>query len=352
MKKIKIQILIFFILIFFAEAISALLVNYYLKKNVQNFNVDYSFSAGTIGDVKPNQKNLELNYNGRPFFVEFNDQGTRNKKNFCEECNKIFVFGDSQTFGLFINQEDTFVEKIQNRLDENWGIYNLGQTGFEIDSILDHYEDKFSNKIKNSIIIYLFNFLDINSINSDGISKRDRVKKQALKKTNYVKLKGFLKKHSNSYLLLSKIKNKTNKYQLALDQSNLSQFEALTPNLLQVQDFDIFDERIKKLDTYSKNDNNLLISIFIPHPRDLINKDFIIKNYLNKNDEYTLLDLKNKFIPHNLKDLYFLDYSNGNFINEYNNDLHLTRYANNIVSDFIINYLKNNFKNKNIVINF
>lgn len=345
MKIIKIQFFILLVLLISIEIISSVLINSYYKKNLQKLNVDYSFSFKTIGDVKPNQKKFELNYFGRPFYVQFNDQGTRNKKNFCEECSNIFTFGDSQTFGLFINQSDTFVEKIQFKLNKDYRIYNLGQTGITINSIIDHYEDKFLGKIKNSIILFFFSYEDILTSSVTKISKRQTIKKNFSERNKFNKIKIFLKKYSSTYLLLSKIKNNNNSIQVPLD--NWNKFNLDIKNNEEdlyfefKKEFELFDQKIEMLKKLSSKDKNSFVAFFLPSPKDLFNKNFKIEKYLNKKNNYKLLSLRDEFYPHNLKDLYFIDVFDEKIVDMYKNDAHLTRFSNNIISSFVFDYLKN-----------
>ena len=345
-KKVIFSVLIFFLLLFTVEIISKVLLSSYYKSIIRSYNVDYSFSESLIGDTTPNQKKFELNYAGRPFYVSFNDIGTRNSLNFCKECQNIYVFGDSQVFGLLINQQDTFVEKIQNKLQKNIRIYNLGVTGTGIRDSLEQYESKFLSKIKDSTIIYLFGFNDIQELtyNTTG-SKRSKIKKynNSLSK----KIKIFLKKYLATYELLSFIKNKNVenislakhnellfKYNL-INTNNFNKFDTIESTKI----FSLFDKYLIEFNNLTKNDNNKFIAIYGPTYIAIDDKNFQIDKYLNSQKNYTLLNLKKKFSIYNLRDIIHYDIHDQKFSERYLNDDHYTRLANNLIADFIYDYL-------------
>ena len=345
MKKIFFNILIFFSILFTIEIISKILISNYYKNIVRSYNVDYSFSKKSpIGDITPNQKKFELNYGDRPFSVYFNDIGSRNSLDFCKACKNIYVFGDSQTFGLLINQSDTFVEKIQNKLYEGWRIYNLGATGTNIKSALEQYQEKFLSKVKDSTIIYLFGFSDIEYLSTNTGSKRSKIKKH--NKSLIVKIKSFLKKYLATYELLSVIKNKDmekialNKHNELMLKSNIIDNINKKLNLIEyTKMFSRFDKRLIEFNNLVKNDNNNFIAIYGPSYIDMEDKNFQIEKHLNSERNYILLNLKKKFSTYGVRDIYHFDVHDQKFSERYVNDEHYTRLANNVIADYIYDYL-------------
>ena len=345
MKKIFFNILIFFSILFTIEIISKILLSNYYKNIIRSYNVDYSFSEKSpIGDITPNQKKFELNYGDRPFSVYFNDIGSRNSLDFCKKCKNIYVFGDSQAFGLFINQSDTFVEKIQNKLYEGWRIYNLGATGTNITSALEQYQEKFLSKVKDSTIIYLFGFSDIEELSTNTGSKRSKIKKN--NKSLIVKIKSFLKKYLATYELLSMIKNKDME-KIDLDKHNelilksniIDNINKKLNSIGYTKMFSRFDKRLIEFNNLAKNDNNNFIAIYGPTYIDMEDKNFQIEKYLNSERNYILLNLKKKFSTYGLRDIYHYDVHDQKFSERYVNDVHYTRLANNLIADYIYDYL-------------
>ncbi len=346
MKKFFLVFLLFFSLLFTIEIISKILLSSYYKNIIRSYNVDYSFSEKSlIGDIIPNQKKFELNYGDRPFSVYINDVGSRNSLDFCKECKNIYVFGDSQTFGLFINQSDTFVEKIQNKLYERWRIYNLGATGTNITDALEQYHEKFLSKVKDSTIIYLFGFSDIEGLPTTTGSKRSKIKKY--NNSLFSKIKSFLKKYLATYELLSVIKNKDvekislAKYNELILKSNL--IDTININKLNsighTKMFSLFDKHLIEFNNLAKNDNNNFIAIYGPTYTDIDDKNFQIEKYLNSERNYTLLNLKKKFSTYDLRDISHYDVHDQKLSERYVNDAHYTRLANNLIADFIYDYL-------------
>ena len=103
--------------------------------------------------------------------------------------------------------------------------------------------------------------------------------------------------------------------------------------------FSRFDKRLIEFNNLAKNDNNNFIAIYGPTYIDMEDKNFQIEKYLNSERNYILLNLKKKFSTYGLRDIYHYDVHDQKFSERYVNDVHYTRLANNLIADYIYDYL-------------
>lgn len=205
-KTIFINLIIFIFLAILIEMISSLIL-FHLKKD--SYNINYKISYKTIGDYSPNQNGIDASNKNFPFRVIINDEGFRASQKYCEKCKKIFFMGDSQTFGLYVDNLDIFSEKTILKLKGNYRSFNNGITGSTLNSSIEFFNDKIiKNNITNSIFVYTFFTSDI--IELDILSKRKQmgIRYDAIKNDlKFKKQKEFLLKISSFFNLLKYLKN-------------------------------------------------------------------------------------------------------------------------------------------------
>jgi lysophospholipase L1-like esterase len=108
----------------------------------------YNFSAAGFGDLVPAQDGHWVTWFHRPYHVQTNSVGLRNVEEPSEQSFRILAVGDSQTFGLFLANEDTWpgwTESILRQRDspaERIQIFNAGMMGYTIVDELSYLKDK------------------------------------------------------------------------------------------------------------------------------------------------------------------------------------------------------------------
>ncbi len=103
-------------------------------------------------------------FGDRNAFYRFNEQRLRGQK-IKDERVKVLTLGDSFTFGLLLDEEDTFVQKLQRKADTmypdsilflNGGIGGSGLADYPL------WLEEFGEEISPQFIIYFMNYDDIN----------------------------------------------------------------------------------------------------------------------------------------------------------------------------------------------
>jgi hypothetical protein len=107
--------------------LTEMLEKHYIASEYNTFELKKNYQG-----VEPSMERLGENVN-----VSINSSGFRGSKELVSEARKILVLGDSYTFGVYVSNEDTYPEALQNRIDknfENFQVINAGYSGgFETD---------------------------------------------------------------------------------------------------------------------------------------------------------------------------------------------------------------------------
>lgn len=351
-KTIFINLIIFIFLAILIEMISSLIL-FHLKKD--SYNIDYKISYKTIGDYSPNQNGIDASNKNFPFRVIINDEGFRASQKYCDKCKKIFFMGDSQTFGLYVDNLDIFSEKTILKLKDNYRSFNNGITGSTLNSSIEFFNDKIiKNNITNSIFVYTFFTSDI--IELDILSKRKQmgIRYDAIKNDlKFKKQKEFLLKISSFFNLLKYLKNynqnlDTNindeKEQKTIDEKGQKSInEKRQKIVLKEVDIskkyseEIFVSFLNKLILFEnvvEKNNNVLIFQYVPDYYDLPidNKIKMISARLEKNLNHFISYYK-EFNKFNIDKLYF----------HYDNikDPHIKPLGHEIIAEKLSQYIKN-----------
>ena len=173
MKKIILINFFFIIIVIFLLEILVRTTN---LAGVQGYDKDLFYSENDITLSKPNKK---LKIFGK--FSKTDSNGFRIPlENFSYDDNKksILILGDSVSFGVGMNEKDTFVGLMRKKSKEN--LLNSSISGHNLKShsyLLKKYHEKFREKINNVVIILCLN---------DIISFQGVVKKNNEKKNNFI----------------------------------------------------------------------------------------------------------------------------------------------------------------------
>lgn len=114
-----------------------------------------------------NQKNIDAihYFNDRELRYQLNEIGLRGKESFQNDKTNILLLGDSFTFGLLLEQNDTFASILQNNLSTNFPkqqvqVLNGGVGGAGLADWPGWLENNGSNISPDFIILYL-NYMDV-----------------------------------------------------------------------------------------------------------------------------------------------------------------------------------------------
>lgn len=309
---------------------------FHLKK--ESYNINYNISYKTIGDYSPNQNGIDTSNENFPFRVIINDEGFRASQKYCEKCKKIFFIGDSQTFGLYVDNLDIFSEKTSLKLKDNYRSYNNGITGSTLNSSIEFFNDKIiKNNITNSIFVYTFFTSDITEL--DIISKRKQmsIRYEAIKSDlKFKRQKEFLLEISSFFNFLKYLKNYNQNLDININNEKRQKTVFKELDIGKEDGLGIFDSFLKKLILFEnvvKTNNNLLIIQYIPDYYDLPidNKIKMINARLEKNLNHFISYYKdfNKF---NIDKLYYY----------YDNikDPHIKPLGHEIIAEKLSQYIK------------
>ena len=108
----------------------------------------YNYSHRGFGDLVPAQDGHWATWFHRPYHVQTNSVGLRNTEEPSDKAFRIVAIGDSQTFGPFLANEDTWPAWTENYLrrrdqsDERFQVFNAGIVGYTIFDELAYLKDK------------------------------------------------------------------------------------------------------------------------------------------------------------------------------------------------------------------
>jgi lysophospholipase L1-like esterase len=98
----------------------------------------YDFSHAGYGDLVPHQDGHWIVWFHRPYHVQTNSVGLRNAEEPSDAAVRILAIGDSQTFGPYLANEDTWPGWTENYLRQHYGntekvqVFNAGIAGYTI----------------------------------------------------------------------------------------------------------------------------------------------------------------------------------------------------------------------------
>lgn len=108
----------------------------------------YYHSTGGFGDLVPNQDGHWVIWHHRPYHVQTNSSGLRNVEEAKKGAFRILAVGDSQTFGPYLANEDTWPAWTEYYLRQRAGasngvqVFNAGIAGYTIIDELAYLREK------------------------------------------------------------------------------------------------------------------------------------------------------------------------------------------------------------------
>ncbi len=129
----------------FGTKIVADKVGRFIESHYDEYKSGFHFSERPkiFGMIKPNSNRIRTETPGLPYRVIANSQGFRMNHDvtFPKKKQRILVLGDSFTFGLFLNNHDTFPEILNTKYPKKEFI-NAGSQGFTITNELSFFTEK------------------------------------------------------------------------------------------------------------------------------------------------------------------------------------------------------------------
>lgn len=251
-----------------------------------------------------------------------------NNFSFFDDKNSILVLGDSVTFGVGVEEKNSFIGILRDKTKKN-NIYNTAISGHNIESylyILKKNHKKFNNEI-NQVLI----FLCLNDVVPyQGVvfereleeNKNNPIKK-ITKNTFALKLNIFLREKSALFVLIKGlVTNPIERHfdfmkALYEDEKNLLEFEKILNQMTKFMDKNNLKYKYVLLPYAHQIRNNCQKELL--KPQEIIKKIF-------DNQNINLKDYTNEFCKINNKNDLFLKYD----------PVHLSRYGHKYVSDLVI----------------
>ena len=174
MSSDKKRTIFFNLLLMIASIIATLLITECIFRLVSPQNLTGSWFVSTDSGLLVNKSSGTAKHQHgdrvvRYSFYEPNFRGAPPKENGI----KILVVGDSFTFGLLLDEEDTYVYHLQQHTDKEFGTgvcqyLNAAVGGWGTADYVAYIED-FGNIVKPDIILVFFNGMNINRSVNRGI---------------------------------------------------------------------------------------------------------------------------------------------------------------------------------------
>ncbi len=139
----------------------------------------YNYSPSGFGDLMPRQDGHWVTWFHRPYHVETNSAGLRNTEAVSANAFRILAVGDSQTFGPFLANEETWPAWTENylrqrdRSADRTQVFNAGIVGYTIVDELGYLRDKALAFNPQLVVLAVFE----NDLR-DLLKERDGVKKR------------------------------------------------------------------------------------------------------------------------------------------------------------------------------
>jgi lysophospholipase L1-like esterase len=107
----------------------------------------YLYSPNGFGDLVPQQDGHWIIWYHRPYHVQTNSLGLRNTEEPRVNAVRVLAIGDSQTFGPYLANEDTWPAWLENHLrlkdrQRDVQVFNAGISGYSISDELAYLRDK------------------------------------------------------------------------------------------------------------------------------------------------------------------------------------------------------------------
>jgi lysophospholipase L1-like esterase len=108
----------------------------------------YYHSPTGYGDLVPSQDGHWVIWFHRPYHVQTNSAGLRNTEEASDKAFRVLAIGDSQTFGPYLANDDTWPFWTENALRRNYGdadriqVFNAGVSGYSIADELAYIKEK------------------------------------------------------------------------------------------------------------------------------------------------------------------------------------------------------------------
>src|SRR6202521_5057634 len=108
----------------------------------------YNYSPDGFGDLVAGQDGHWATWFPRPYHVQTNSVGLRHTEEPSDTAFRILAVGDSQTFGPFLANDDTWPAwtegylRLRQRSDERTQVFNAGIVGYTITDELGYLRDK------------------------------------------------------------------------------------------------------------------------------------------------------------------------------------------------------------------
>ena len=250
------------------------------------------------------------------------------KFNYKDNLKSFLILGDSVSFGVGVDEKDTFVGILRKKI--NYNLYNSSVAGHRLENysyLLEKYHNQFSQI--NEVLI----FLCLNDIVSkDGVvreerlninSKNDNFFNRIRNKNFFIKINFFLREKSTVFNLVK-----------ALGTQNVKRhFNYINPyynnNIILSQ----YEDSLKKIINYSKLNKINVRFVLLPYKHQINKKckneymtpQIQIKKIFQKSN-YTLFDFSRDFCDKDNNNKLFLNFD----------PMHLSKDGHKFVSELII----------------
>lgn len=121
-------------------------------------DIRYGYTPVPLGDYHPHQDGVYITgaiHRFRPFHVQVNGDGFRNRDELRSDRVRVLALGDSQTFGLFVNSQDVWTDWLEHGLNERGldvQVLNNGLPGATIMEELEYFREK-GHLLRPSLVI-------------------------------------------------------------------------------------------------------------------------------------------------------------------------------------------------------
>ncbi|MBL8669507.1 MAG: SGNH/GDSL hydrolase family protein [Alphaproteobacteria bacterium] len=145
-------------------------------------NERYGHASGGYGDLMPGQDGHWLNWYHRPYRVQSNSVGLRNVEEPRAGAVRVLAVGDSQTFGPYQTNEDTWPgwsqALLRRRLSGTMDVqvFNAGVSGYTVEDIVELLDQKALNLEPHVIVLaaYENDLTDFRAASRTKFSRRTK----------------------------------------------------------------------------------------------------------------------------------------------------------------------------------
>ena len=301
---------------------------------------------------------------------------TQKKFNKAKGQQRILTIGDSFTFGIGLNKEDTFQEKLKEKLytilKKKVEVINAGTSGYGAAQSFEFLKMNIKGYDPDIVIFSFYN----NDVLDDREYSSLTVGNGCLIRKDISRLKKFLYTHSRTYLFYKSYKNSFSigiepvrnalyKFRNFLVRLGLSNGAKIMYPILENHTSDELNkawektlQNIQEMDNLCKQENCTFVLVYIPsriQVNPTFREEYISRNNLNEADfdfekpsrllrehgrakEMIFVDLLEKFSKVNIDD------NNLQIYNEY--DPHFNKNGAEVFSTVLLNKLREIYKNE------